>query len=686
MFSENKKISERQVFRLLTYDLMGIGTLLIPPALGRTAGRDGIFCIVLGGAAGMLYLRLLKGIFRDMKGSFLDYLKEKLGSLGSNIVLAGYLMYFVLLAGYTAYLFSVIVRKELLREESFWLVLGVILLLVFYGMWEGMEGRARVYEILFWVLLIPMFLLLFSALNEIQTDYWTPVFSTDFQGIFEGSYYVFLSMSLVFLLLFSGSYVEKKERLFITGRRVILFAGTIYAVMYLILLGIFGADALGTMEYPAVTLMSTIKTSGGFLKRTDAFMFGIWFFTLYALLNSCVFYGAAVLRTLTGMEQGNKGTKAVRRERISAAIVLPAVLVTAGIFYKSEAVCKDYEGFLWYAGTPFLVLVPLLLAVLGHFPKSGASKRTVGVIALFLLSGSLLCGCGTAELEERSFPIELAVKDTDSFVNAWLDTAQGDSRVPDYNHLKVLILGKDFVEDEKAMGEFLDFLEKKADVPRNTYVVVAEKPEEMMEAQGSDGESIGNYLEQLFENVSKVKKKMYPTLGMLYQEKENHLETLLIPFVSVEEEKPVVKDYYVWKRGQAAGMVDSETALLSFFTQNGTEAYTILLEQGAVRLTSAYNEIRFLEEDGKQVVVDVYCDGEILYQKETGEIQAEQRVEAYMNACAAEALKRQIDVANSYRKLGGSARNWYFLYEGEDARYEEDIDIVYNVQITWINL
>ena len=48
MFSENNQISGRQVFRLLTYDFLGMGTLLLPTMLADTAGRDGIFCILAG--------------------------------------------------------------------------------------------------------------------------------------------------------------------------------------------------------------------------------------------------------------------------------------------------------------------------------------------------------------------------------------------------------------------------------------------------------------------------------------------------------------------------------------------------------------------------------------------------------------------------------------------------------------
>ena len=46
MFAENSQISGRQAFRLLSYDLLGTGTLLLPQLLAARTGQDGIFTIV----------------------------------------------------------------------------------------------------------------------------------------------------------------------------------------------------------------------------------------------------------------------------------------------------------------------------------------------------------------------------------------------------------------------------------------------------------------------------------------------------------------------------------------------------------------------------------------------------------------------------------------------------------------
>lgn len=706
MFSENNRISGRQTFRLLTYDLLGLSTLLVPTVLGRVAGRDGIFCIAIGVAAGLLYLRLLGSLVENMETSFPLYLEQKLGKFFGSVIGAGYLVYLVLLAGYTAYLFADVVLTSLLREESFYLVLVIILVLAAYGLWGGIEGRARIYEMLFWFIMIPLFLMLFFALDEIQVDYWTPVFTTDWMGALEGSYYVFLCMALVSLILFLSGYVEKKKAMLRAGRQALVFVGGVHGVLYLILLGIFGAGALGTMDYPAVTMMSTVKISGGFLKRTDAFMFAVWFFTLFALLNSCVFYSGSLLTHLTRRINGNMEQQ--KKERIASVAVLIVVLGIACCFYKNRAQMELYEWFLWYIGTPFLVLVPLLLAVCRFFSGKkwkGKAMRGASMLIFVLFSGGILSGCHTAELEDRSFPIEIAVEDTKSFGDSWLEAGSAGNRMVDYSHLKVMILSRAFVEDVSAMQEFLEVLEQKNEVPRNTYLVVAEDAGEIVSLGDALGESVGNYLEEQFENVSEVKKQAYPTIGMLYQERVNQSETFFIPYVSVEEEKPVVKHYYVWQRGHAAGITSSETALLSFFTENEMDSYTMTFDGGmTIALSAPHNEVSFQERNGKrEIVVDVHCSGEIISPGTRTEVTenrmgtggedteltvlAERRLSDYMNETAQTALsEQQLDVANSYRKLGGGRRDWYLEYEERQQIYEKDMGIRYLVEVDWVNL
>lgn len=691
MFSENNRISERQAFRLLTYDLLGLSTLILPGVLARTAGRDGIFGIAIGTAAAILYLRMLCALQKDCALDFPAYLEQRLGRVWGKLVQAGFLLYLLLLAGYTAYLFADAVLMSLLREESFYLVLCLLLILVFYGLWGGLEGRARIYELLFWVLLIPLFLMLFFSLDEIRTDYWIPVFTAGAGSIAEGGYYVFSVLAVIMLILFLGNRVKEKEGLFRLGKRAVLLTAGIHAALYLILLGVFGERALGSMEYPAVTLMSTVRISGLFLRRTDAFMFAVWFFTLYALLTSCIFYSGEIVLQLLAKKAGQ--AYAGKREKAAYVAAILLTGATAVVCYRSLEWMERLVWLLCYVGTPFLVLVPFGLYLSRGWKQKTLQRaqRGAAMIGLLLLCGGIFSGCKTAELEDRDFPVELALSDESDLTREFLDAGNAGNRMVDYSHLKVMILSKSFIENEGLMEELLRLLREKNEIPQSAYVVVADDAKGLQKAEEVLGEPVGVYLEQTFENVSPIKKQAYPTLGMLYQERENQNETLLLPFVKEKQEGLAVDCYYVWKRGAACGKIEKDAALLSFFTQGQMKEYQLPLKDGsAVSLTGAHTKISFGKEgEERQVTVQIRCSGEL-----TGARQPEGeedrrltgQIEAYMNRLAKQTLSwHGVDVTNSFRKLGAE-RDGYLCARERTGTYETALTIRYEVVIDWINL
>ena len=716
MFSENNQISGRQVFRLLTYDFLGMGTLLLPTMLADTAGRDGIFCILAGILSTFLYLKLLRYLLKGMKTSYPDFLKQKCGKVCGYVLWGGYFLYFILMASYTAYLFSTLMLNGLVENVSFYLVLMLILLLAFYGMAGGIEGRARVYEILFWFLMIPLFLMLFAACREVKPAYWSPVFMADGKEVLSGSYYVLFCYSMVSIVLFLKEYVADRKKCVGAAEKAVWFSGGVFAALYLILIGLFGVGALAQMKFPAVTMMSRVQVTGGFLKRTDAFMFSIWFFTLYAMLNSMVFYSgnlaAKVIRDCGGYLEGKK-------RMLPYLILLLLVYGVTVLFYRNQQFLDCVTFLLWKIGTPFVVGVPVLLCLTGRKPNRGMEERSskenknerknhkkkvrVLVLVCFLFGCLFLQGCNVAELEDKAFPVLLNIRDQDDFQNVWLNHEYAGNKEVDYNHLKVVLIERSFLEKEAEVEDMLSMLEQEKEVPWNAYVMTTESCDRLAQTEGKLDTLLGNYLEELLENTSGIDQKAYPTLGMLYEERANHLETLYIPFVDIEgeqsgaveddTEKPQITAYEVWKRGRAAGLVDTDTARAAFFTQNFADDYTLqLAPELYVKVDAASCRVKETEKIGvggltEQIVaVTVTGEGEIL----SGTVSASEkeqllntRMEDYLNAIAAHALEKEIDITNSYRNLGADNRTWYFKYQNTPAAYEKDIKIQYLVKINW---
>lgn len=724
MFSENNQISGRQVFRLLTYDFLGMGTLLLPTMLADTAGRDGIFCILAGILSTFLYLKLLRYLLKGMKTSYPDFLKQNCGKICGYVLWGGYFLYFILMASYTAYLFSTLMLNGLVENVSFYLVLLLILLLAFYGMAGGIEGRARVYEILFWFLMIPLFLMLFAACREVKPAYWSPVFVADGKEVLSGSYYVLFCYSMVSIVLFLKEYVADRKKCVGAAEKAVWFSGGVFIALYLILIGLFGVEALAQMKFPAVTMMSRVQVTGGFLKRTDAFMFSIWFFTLYAMLNSMVFYSgnlaAKVIRDCGGYLEGKK-------RMLPYLILLLLVYGVTVLFYRNQQFLDCVTFLLWKIGTPFVVGVPVLLFLTGERKKHNKKVRVL-VLVCFLFGCLFLQGCNVAELEDKAFPVLLNIRDQDDFQNVWLNHEYAGNKKVDYNHLKVVLIERSFLKKEAEVEDMLSMLEQEKEVPWNAYVMTTESCDRLAQTEGELDVLLGNYLEELLENTSGIDQKAYPTLGMLYEEHANHLETLYIPFVDIEGEqsgavqddtekeeqsatvwddtekeeeeqqpvmtgKPQITAYEVWKRGRAVGLVDMDTARAAFFTQNFADDYTLqLAPELYVKVDAASCRVKETEKIGaggltEQIVtVTVTGEGEIL----SGTVSASEkeqllntRMEDYLNAAATHALEKEIDITNSYRNLGADNRTWYFKYQNTPAAYEKDIKIQYLVKINW---
>ena len=79
MFSENGKISPRQLRCLLTLDFFGKGALLLPALAEGLTSREFISCLLIVFLLVFAYGRLVERIGRDCGGNFKAYAEQKMG-------------------------------------------------------------------------------------------------------------------------------------------------------------------------------------------------------------------------------------------------------------------------------------------------------------------------------------------------------------------------------------------------------------------------------------------------------------------------------------------------------------------------------------------------------------------------------------------------------------------------------
>lgn len=354
-FVNNGKISSRQTMRLYVFDLMGIATLLLPPYLAILCGANGIYAILIGTGCGFAFLFYLGWIMKKMGTDFGTYLNTCTKPWVGKLIFCWIFFHSIFTAGFCAYVFTNLMKYSLVQDASYFLILFLIVLAAAYAVSGGIESRARAYEVLFWFILVPYMAMMLATVRNVKLRYLAPVLQWDSTNLGKGIYLVFLLLTPLFFSLFL---IGEKEKNY--GRNIvktiffsILLSGIILLGSYVLLLGNFGVDSLASLRFPIVTLMSTIQFEGNFLKRMDALMLAVWFFTLYALLNLHLHYAVRMTSEIFQYKKDKTQWKEV--------LVLSCIVLFVAYVIHLEERWKDlFLIYYSYVGTPLMMITPLL--------------------------------------------------------------------------------------------------------------------------------------------------------------------------------------------------------------------------------------------------------------------------------------------------------------------------------------
>uniref|UniRef100_UPI004028539B GerAB/ArcD/ProY family transporter n=1 Tax=Agathobacter rectalis TaxID=39491 RepID=UPI004028539B len=293
-FAQNESISPRQLYRLYVFNLLGVGTLVLPNNLAKL-GKYAFISIALGVFMAWLFMWIVSEV-RECRKTIYDRGIDKTKyakMLIYDLIIA---IYELSQAAFLAWIFVKLIRDSLIPDESFTAVLLVIMAVCAYALSGGVECRARVYEVVFFFVLIPLAAMLLFALSDVRFDYLMikDRVGVDFgiADIFAGAYYVFAASISVFNVLFVKERTASQIRGSVS-KAIFTYAGILF-LLYAVLLGNFGKYSLSEIEFPAVVLMSDVQIKGSFFKRADALMLSVWFFTLFSVLNMSLYY--SVLR------------------------------------------------------------------------------------------------------------------------------------------------------------------------------------------------------------------------------------------------------------------------------------------------------------------------------------------------------------------------------------------------------
>ncbi len=691
---QNGKISLRQYKRLLFFDMVGLGLVILPDLLARHAERAGGCSILLGALLASLYggglLACMRGGIRERSWLYLPY---------------G--IYLLFVGAFGLYLLADLTHTFLLPEESFLLLTVLILLLVLYSRRAGLEGRGRTFEVLFWPMLLLLIILLTLGASSLRGMNLFPLQLSKKGFAFFGWYPAFLVFSSCQFVFFMEDGLEDgvdQKALWKGTYEMIWLSALVLFLTYEMLLGSFGSQALAAAETPIMIFTSNIVIPGGFLRRQEALVAGVCFAGLIAFCGSGLHYGIFCIKRGMGLEKKahKKGEKAV--VWLSALFML---LISLGQFYYGRK-SGGLVVLLAWLSVPALCFPFFLL-------EKKKRKRRMALAVLCLGMVLFGCGCSVQELENKSFPMVMTLRAENgdcvltykymdlSQVSEKEKTKQGsdeltvqsssvrgvirrmdekNGKILDLNHVKVLLLEAEFLEEKDFMQELVEIGNGGVDLPGNMIVFVAENVDAISNLQGEMDEDLGNYLAEMLEGNPNYEDTSGATFKSLICDWYNGGGSTILPSLGVQDDLPVVDGYYLMQT-DASG----DDQILRKVTAE--EGYVAGLCSGAIGMVD-------MDVDGGQIHLEnvkvsyeytatnsgIGCQltfrGDII-QKDSINLSAQELQDAaaaYLAGMIQNAYeKKGLDLANSYGHLRCHDLDLYEKYQGRAETYRKDLHL-----------
>lgn len=158
MLTNNDMITVPQAVGLMIMTILEIGLLILPREVAIYAGSDGWILVIVGGLLALAGSLVTSTLIRRFPGeTFIEYSGKVIGKFLSFVVGVGLVIHFTLATSIVIRTFTDVTNAFMLENTPREFIIITQMLLTVYLIRHGIEPTARIAEILFPILIVPIF-------------------------------------------------------------------------------------------------------------------------------------------------------------------------------------------------------------------------------------------------------------------------------------------------------------------------------------------------------------------------------------------------------------------------------------------------------------------------------------------------------------------------------------------------
>ncbi|MEJ8552830.1 GerAB/ArcD/ProY family transporter [Tepidibacter sp. Z1-5] len=288
MISTKEKISTSQMITLLMSTVLGVGILSLPRNLVSQVKGAGFIVIIISTIICILFgYCIYKVVYRFQNKSLMQISSDILTKPIAYLICMLFVAYYLINISMVTRIFGEVVKMYMLKKTPIEVIIISMLFVCAYGSRKGIEGIARISQIIFFLMMIPIMFIFFFSLESADFTNLMPIFDIELSKILPTVFLTTFAFSGFETMLVLGIFMKDPKDGF-KIQWISLSAVGIGSIFFTIIsVAVFGQVETTHLMWPTLTIVKVIDIPGAFLENLDALIMGAW--TLNIFITVCIF-------------------------------------------------------------------------------------------------------------------------------------------------------------------------------------------------------------------------------------------------------------------------------------------------------------------------------------------------------------------------------------------------------------
>ncbi len=344
--------------------------------LASDAKQDAWISLLIASIFGCLLFYVYIKLFELFpKQTFTNVIQEILGEYAGKFVAIVYLIYFIYIAARDLRDFEELLVITMFNASSLILIGILMMFIVMYGAYKGLETFARANEIIFFLIFIIIVIIIgFECVSKIyQINNLRPILENGWKPVIKASFPLTTTFPFGEVIVFTMimPHLNKTHKALKVGIPALICSGLILIFFSIKNIMILGVSVYERAMFPLLTAISYINIAN-FVQRLDPLI--VILMVIGGFVKIFVYYYCAVTST----------AELFKVKKSSDVIYLISLIVVISSLWMAPNILEHFKEGLeivpYYLHIPFQMIIPTALLFIAFIQKKTKLKKEMETV------------------------------------------------------------------------------------------------------------------------------------------------------------------------------------------------------------------------------------------------------------------------------------------------------------------